>query len=692
MKQIASIIIMAAAAIAFAVDDGHTDSYARGRIDIPVMRNDAHTEHYLSRHNSRISRIRKNESRHYDIVFFGDSITHNWERSHEKHHKYGQAVWAEEFAGFNALNCGFGGDRVETCHWRAVNGELDGYTCDWFCVLIGTNNRQNTSEEISQGVKAFVETIKTKHPESRIALMTILPRNDIHPPKVTEDVIARVRGANPIIEEWAAKDPQITLLNLERFFMNDDGSLKSELFNDGLHPNPAGYRIWAHELKKVISAASPKPLLAGFHPDPSVCKGADGAYYLATSSFMWQPGLPIYRSEDFISWELAGHAVSDFSAVSNPDELQNLHDDDGVWAPGLRYHDGLYYVTYTFHGASSRNYISYAKEVSGPWSKPVHVKGADGGIDPSLFFDDDGKAYWLAERTAKEQQWRGHTEIYIAQINLATGEFLTEPKVLSCGVTEIRKNTEGPHLYKFNGEYFLLHAEGGTSFHHAETALKAKSVFGPYTAQRNNPLITRRDRDENSALQATGHADLVETGKPGEFYAVFLATRPLSDDHRVILGRETFACKARLEDGEIVFDGDILIPGRVVSEEEECVVSHGEAKYLVRRVRSFAFDESLETKTAGEALVVWRSARGHVRIERRKEGAFVYVSDRKGENERAFIPLEEGSSATFRFVCKDGMEVIAYVNGTELCKIDTSIFSQNGRNTRFNGLGIGRAK
>ena len=242
-------------------DDGHTSNYAKGRIDVPVKRNDSHTEHYMNRHNSRLGRIKRNETGHFDLVLVGDSITHNWEREREKRHIYGQKVFNEEFGNLRTINLGFGGDRVETVHWRLANGELDGYTADFFCVLIGTNNRQNTSEEISGGVKALIKLIKEKHPESKIILMTILPRNDIHPPKVTEEIIARVRGANPIIESWAKEDKQITLLNLDDKFQNADGTLKSELFNDGLHPNAEGYRIWAAEIKKIMGA-TPREALA----------------------------------------------------------------------------------------------------------------------------------------------------------------------------------------------------------------------------------------------------------------------------------------------------------------------------------------------------------------------------------------------------------------------------------------------
>lgn len=252
LATIAAISIAHGAAFC-EVNDGHADDYAKGRIDMPVKRNDAQTESYMRRHNSRISRIAKNASRHYDLVFAGDSITHNWERAGEKRHVYGQKVWEEEFAGLNIINCGFGGDRVETLHWRLANGELDGYTADFFCVLIGTNNRQDSSEKIAAGIEALVKTIEAKHPESRIVLMTILPRCDIHPPKVTEEIIARVRGANPLIEAFAANHPQVILLNLDSKFLDASGNVRTELFNDGIHPNAEGYRIWAREIKAIMA-------------------------------------------------------------------------------------------------------------------------------------------------------------------------------------------------------------------------------------------------------------------------------------------------------------------------------------------------------------------------------------------------------------------------------------------------------
>ena len=233
-------------------DDGHTAAYEKGRIDVPVKRNDSHTEKYLNRHNSILGKIKRNESKRFDIVFCGDSITHNWSRERTKKEGFGLDVWTNEFAKLKVLNCGFGGDRVETLHWRLANGELKGYEAGAFCVLIGTNNRQDESKKIADGVIALVKRIEAAHPESKIVLMKILPRDDIHPPKVDAEVIARVRGANRYLEEFAAHDGQVVWLDLDPFLLNDDGSIKAECYIDRIHLNPAGYRIWARELKKLL--------------------------------------------------------------------------------------------------------------------------------------------------------------------------------------------------------------------------------------------------------------------------------------------------------------------------------------------------------------------------------------------------------------------------------------------------------
>ena len=404
---------------------------------------------------------------------------------------------------------------------------------------------------------------------------------------------------------------------------------------------------------------TPPALLSGFHPDPSVCLGHDGAYYIVTSSFMWRPGLPIYRSEDFRAWSLVGHAVADFRDLQKADETE-LHDDDGVWAPTIRYNDGTYYLVFTFHGQKSRNYLTTAKDPTGPWTPPVHIKEADGGIDPSLFFDDDGKVYWCQEATARKQEWRGHTEIWVQEIDLAQARLVGRREYISSGVFPNAKNTEGPHIYKMGKTYVLVHAEGGTSFDHAATAKKAQSVWGPYTPMRTNPLVTRRDRGKDSPLQATGHADLVKMKDGGkeQYYAVFLGKRPIGADGRVILGRETFACPALWRDGDLIFQDERLIAGEVVTPEEECETVLPGAK--IRRVRNFTFDETINAQV-GEAMILYRSADGNITL---------------------------GGPGRLRMASDDGLTVKCYRDGELVKEVSSKQLMRH--HTRFNGLGIGK--
>ncbi|MBQ3746070.1 MAG: glycoside hydrolase family 127 protein [Kiritimatiellae bacterium] len=420
--------------------------------------------------------------------------------------------------------------------------------------------------------------------------------------------------------------------------------------------NHGGYsEVW----RSVDAQAAPKPLLCGFHPDPSVCLGHDGAYYLTTSTFMWRPGLPIYRSEDFRSWSLVGNAISNFNDVALEEDAK-LNDDDGVWAPTIRYNDGIYYLVFTFHGKKSRNYLTMAKSPAGPWSTPVHIKEADGGIDPSIFFDDDGKCYWTANTAAKPQEWKSQTAIYVQEIDLSAGKLVGERKVISNGAMPQAKYAEGPHLYKIQGEYVLIQAEGGTDFNHAATAMKSKSVWGPYTPTRNNPVLTRRDRGKNSPLQATGHADLVKMKDAGKeyYWAVFLGKRPVGEDRRDILGRETFACPALWRDGDLIFQDERLVAGEIVTPEEECEAALPGTK--IRRVRDLAFDETFRANE-GEAMILYRSAESNIILE---------------------------GPGFLRMVSDDGICVKCYRDNEFVKEIPNAALF--GEHTRFNGLGIGK--
>jgi xylan 1,4-beta-xylosidase len=265
------------------------------------------------------------------------------------------------------------------------------------------------------------------------------------------------------------------------------------------------------------------PVIRGFNPDPSICR-VGKTYYLVTSSFEYFPGVPVYRSSDLAHWELIGYCLDRDSQLNVAEAISSR----GIFAPTIRYHNGTFYMVTTNVDGGGNFYVT-AKNPAGPWSEPIWLDR--GGTDPSLFFDDDGKVYYTRHE--------GMGDGYIAQatLNLKTG------RLEGC-LKEIWRGTggvwpEGPHLYKVNGRYFLMIAEGGTSYDHMVTIARSNSPWGPFIPDPNNPILTHRDRPE-SPIQALGHADMVET--PGGWWMVFLGIREVTGRFpRVhILGRETF--------------------------------------------------------------------------------------------------------------------------------------------------------
>ncbi len=261
------------------------------------------------------------------------------------------------------------------------------------------------------------------------------------------------------------------------------------------------------------------PILAGFHPDPSVCRVGDD-YYLTNSTFEFFPGLPIYHSRDLAHWELVGNALYRPSQLP----LKGASDSGGLYAPTLRYWKGTFYLICD-NVSGGGNFIVTAKDPAGPWSEPVWLK--DYGIDGSLFFDDDGKIYY---HRAGADNGNG----------ISQGELDPSTLQLKAPLKKIWEYkgewNEGPHLYKVQGIYFLIAATGGTESHHQEVVARSKSPWGPFESSPANPMLTERD-DPQSPIQCAGHADLVEASD-GTWWAVFLGTRP----HKGMsaLGRETF--------------------------------------------------------------------------------------------------------------------------------------------------------
>lgn len=288
------------------------------------------------------------------------------------------------------------------------------------------------------------------------------------------------------------------------------------------------------------------PILTGFYPDPSICRvGAD--YYLVTSSFEYFPGLPIFHSRDLVHWRQIGHVLDRPSQL----DLDEVHPSGGLYAPTIRHHKGTFYVINTLVGGKSRqgNFVVTATQPEGPWSEPYWLDAE--GIDPSLFFDDDGKCWYVGTRLNEAGYYPGHTEIFLQELDLETMKLIGQDTVLWDGALKGVVWAEAPHIYKINGWYYLMIAEGGTAHHHAVTIVRSKHITGPYEPYRGNPILTHRHLGLDYPIVGTGHADLVET-QNGEWWAVLLAMRPYGG-YYYNLGRETFLVPVRWEDEFPIF-------------------------------------------------------------------------------------------------------------------------------------------
>ena len=269
------------------------------------------------------------------------------------------------------------------------------------------------------------------------------------------------------------------------------------------------------------------PVLPGVHPDPSVVRVGEW-FYLVNSSFEMFPGVPLHRSRDLVHWEPLGYVLTRDAQLP----LATAGPSGGIFAPTIRYHAGTYYMitTNVSHGGT---FFVTAKDPAGPWSEPIWITGP-GGIDPSLFFDDDGKVYLTSTGSAPG--------IYQAQIDVVSGKQLTPPRVVWRGTGG--RYPEGPHLYKIAGRYYLMISEGGTEYGHMVTMARASSPWGPFEACPRNPILTHRETPMSVPIQATGHADLVEDAE-GNWWMVFLGIRPQGGYYWHHLGRETFLAPVR---------------------------------------------------------------------------------------------------------------------------------------------------
>ena len=285
------------------------------------------------------------------------------------------------------------------------------------------------------------------------------------------------------------------------------------------------------------------PILSGFYPDPSICR-VGGDYYLVTSTFEYFPGLPIFHSRDLVHWQQIGHVLDRPSQLP----LDGIRPSGGLYAPTIRYSHGVFYVINTLVDGTTRsgNFIVTTTDPAGPWSEPTWLDNAP-GADPSLFFDEDGRVWYTGNRMAQNSQFEGHTEVWLQELDLATLSLIGEPQVIWDGAVRGAVWAEASHIYKIDGRYYLLAAEGGTAHHHAVCVARSDVITGPYEGNRGNPILTHRHLGLDYPIVGTGHADLVDTPS-GEWWMVLLAMRPYGG-YYYNLGRETFLAPVRWEDG-----------------------------------------------------------------------------------------------------------------------------------------------
>jgi xylan 1,4-beta-xylosidase len=283
------------------------------------------------------------------------------------------------------------------------------------------------------------------------------------------------------------------------------------------------------------------PILAGFYPDPSICRvGHD--YYLVTSTFAYYPGIPVFQSRDLVNWKLIGHVMD------RPEQL-NLDGQGvsrGLFAPSIRYYQGAFYVTCTQVDRGG-NFIVTAKNPAGPWSSPVWLPEIK-GIDPSPFFDDDGRAYIIHNSAPPDDKplYEGHRTILMSEFDIHSLKVIGKEKLLVNGGVDITKKPvwiEAPHIIKKDSIYYLIAAEGGTAEQHSEVVFKSREVDGPYVPFNKNPILTQRHLNpkRDFPITCTGHADFVQA-ENGSWWAVFLGCRPYHpfDQNCYNTGRETF--------------------------------------------------------------------------------------------------------------------------------------------------------
>jgi xylan 1,4-beta-xylosidase len=317
------------------------------------------------------------------------------------------------------------------------------------------------------------------------------------------------------------------------------------------------------------------PILPGFNPDPVLCrKGED--YYIATSTFEWTPAISIYHSRDLRNWRLLSHALTSSKQIS----MEGINPSTGVWAPCLTWceKDNLFYIMYTIvtsqrgYSFDLNNYLITSPTIEGPWSDSIYINSS--GFDPSMLHDDDGRKWVVNLEWDFRDGYTKPGKIVLQEFDATQKALIGKPVYLTSGLS-LRGCVEGAHIYKYNGYYYLMTAEGGTGYAHSIMLGRSKNITGPYESSPYNPLITSNPEVSNefgnsdflkpnyynpvSDLQKSGHGSWLVT-HTGEHYISHLCARPVMPELRCVLGRETAIQKVIwTEDGWLkMIDGDCV--------------------------------------------------------------------------------------------------------------------------------------
>lgn len=294
--------------------------------------------------------------------------------------------------------------------------------------------------------------------------------------------------------------------------------------------------LMAQELGKTFGYTN--PVLPGFHADPSVCRAGDD-FYLVNSTFQYFPGVPVFHSKDLIHWEQVGNCLSrksqlDLSGLYGQSNPELGWTNGGIYASTIRYNNGRFYMVTTVF-PSRRHFYVWTDDPAGEWSDPIVIDFAIGSCDPTLYFEGD-KCYFL---------WK-EGDIKICEIDVETGKQLGEIHHLGTGLGG--RYPEGPHIYKKDGWYYMMLAEGGTEHGHQVNIMRSRNLFGPYEPNRANPILSHFSMEmQNSNIQGLGHADLVQA-PDSSWWMICLGYRT-SGYLLHVMGRETFLAPVRWDEG-----------------------------------------------------------------------------------------------------------------------------------------------